>query len=72
MNIYNMKDATRVLGTAQGYRPLPIRDGTYEDGTMFMISSWVPTTEELAKLNRGETVKVTILGREHPPIMVGV
>ncbi len=59
---------TRVLGKAQGYIPLPIRD---EEGPT-MVSSWEPTPAELALLNEGGHVYIRIRGTVHPPIGVGV
>jgi hypothetical protein len=42
------------------------------DGSMVMSSAWKPSDEELAALNRGEPVILTIWGTQHPPIALGV
>lgn len=76
MQIARIRGATRIIGRAQGYAGLPLRD---EDTTLSsgntvpsMVSAWFPTPEELAKLNAGAPVTVKLLGSAHPPIMVGV
>lgn len=37
-----------------------------------MVSSWRPSPAELAALNRGLPLLITVLGRTHPPIMPSV
>lgn len=65
--------ATRLLGKAQGYLPLPIRDELVGDPAKnTMVSAWEPTPEELRLLNAGGHVYIRILGTSHPPIGVGV
>lgn len=76
MQIGMIEGATRVIGKSQGYLGLPIRDEMVNctvngDGTPQMVTAWLPTPEELAALNRGAAIHVTILGVMHPPIMVG-
>ena len=51
---------------------LPITRIEYTDGTPAVASYWLPTTEELARLNAGKAVALVVLGRTHPPIFVGV
>lgn len=63
---------TRICGKAQGYKGLPLRDIKTESGTPAMVTAWTPTPEELAALNLGASVHVTILGSVPPPMMVGV
>lgn len=41
-------------------------------GHVRMTSAWKPDAEELAALNAGSAVAMTVLGTVHPPIMVGV
>lgn len=66
--------ATRVLGKAQGYLGLPIRDEPFEDTqtgtTPTMVSAWEPTPEEAAHIAAGGTIYVRIMGTRHPPIMI--
>lgn len=77
MQIGRIRGATRVLGKAQGYRGLPVRDEPINctvDGpdTPSMVTAWLPTPKELEALNAGAAVHVRILGTAHPPIMVEV
>ena len=77
MQIARIKDSTRVLGQSQGYLGLPIRDILVENGTSqtlcpAMQTAWTPTPEELKKLISGANVHVTILGTQHPPIILEV
>lgn len=77
MMIGRIPSATRVLGQAQGYRGLPVRDeliheGVNGPGTPCMVTAWEPTPDELARLAKGAAVHVRILGTAHPPIMVDV
>lgn len=37
-----------------------------------MTSVWHPTPEELARLNAGAGVYLTIIGRAHPPVSMSV
>lgn len=41
-----------------------------EDGRF--VSAWLPTPEELAALNAGAPVYLSIWGSSHPPVYVGV
>lgn len=64
--------ATRVLGKSQGYIGLPVRDDRMESGTPIMTTSWTPTPKEIEAINAGAPIHVTLIGDQHPPIMVGV
>ncbi len=46
-----------------------IRDELVE-GVNHMTSVWEPTPNELAQLNAGGAVRLTILGSCHPPVML--
>lgn len=75
MQIGRIQGTTRVIGKAQGYMGLPLRDETINCkvgglGTMAMVTAWHPTPKELAALNAGAPVHVRIVGNCHPPIMV--
>jgi hypothetical protein len=77
MQIGRIKDATRVMGKAQGYMALPLRDERIDckvngPGTPAMVTAWLPTPKELAALSAGAPVHVRILGTCHPPMMVEV
>ena len=77
MMIAMIAGATRVLGQSQGYLGLPVRDqiehcvATGRD-VPSMTTAWTPTPEELAALNAGASVHVTLQGTGHPPIYVSV
>jgi hypothetical protein len=77
MQIGRIKGTTRVLGKAQGYMGLPVRDEVVGCGAKgcdcqvpAMVTAWLPTPKELAALNAGAAVHVQILGNVHPPMMV--
>lgn len=77
MQIGRIRGATRVLGKSQGYMGLPVRDETINctvegPDTPAMVTAWLPTPAELARLNAGAPVHVRIIGNAHPPIMVDV
>jgi len=50
---------------------LPIRD---EDTTAGrgMTSAWFPTAEEIQRIVEGAPVYLTVIGRVHPPVSMGV
>lgn len=65
---------TRALGKEQGYFELTIRDikiGENKDIPV-MQSAWEPTPDELAMINAGAPIILSILGTGHPPVMLGV
>lgn len=75
MLIQMIEGATRVIGKAQGYIGLPLKDAKVDcpvagKDTPTMTTSWMPTPEELVVLNAGAPVYVTIYGTQHPPILV--
>lgn len=72
-----IEGCTRVLGKAQGYLGLPVLDCLITEavngpGTPAMKTSWEPTPAELRRLVAGAPVVVTIIGVQHPPIVVEV
>lgn len=71
MDIMTHPRTTRVLGEEQGYLPLPIIDMLTDTGVPCITSVWLPNAEELAALNAGACVAVTLLGGSQPPIIVG-
>lgn len=65
-----ISNATRILAETQDeYFALAIRDEEI-DGIPQMTSLWEPTPSELAHLNAGGAIRLTILGRVHPPVML--
>lgn len=79
MDIVNFEGKTRTLGVEQGFRALHIKDivahmGLDENGKSIvyaaMISVWKPTEQELEMLNKGGYITLTILGTQHPPVMI--
>lgn len=77
MLIRRIQGCTRTLGQSQGYRGLPIRDeqrlqiqtGRKEN---FMLSSWEPTPRETELLMKGAPVILSVMGRQHPPVLIEV
>ncbi len=66
-----------VLGAPPGVpidecNALPITRIQYSDGTPAVASYWRPTATELALLSQGHPVRLVVLGRTHPPLMIGV
>jgi hypothetical protein len=71
MMVQMIRGCTRILGKAQGYLGLPIRDEIVDEINM-MSSIWEPTPAELVKLVAGAPVKIIVMGSAHPPIKVEV
>lgn len=68
---------TRIIGKAQGYIGLPIRDEEFHSKTHdalvpSMVTCWEPTPEEIIAIVAGGRIEVRLLGSSHPPIIVGV
>ena len=77
MQIGRIEGATRVLGKSQGYLGLPVRDvflNSSVDGpeTPAMQTAWFPDPAELAAINAGAPIILTLLGQAHPPVQVTV
>lgn len=51
---------------------LPITRIQWSDGEHGVVSFWTPTPEELKLLAQGKPVRLSIIGKTHPPIMLGV
>ena len=78
MIVYRIEDATRVLGAPADWDgkdvpcdALPIRDVTVPEGD-FMVSEWLPSREEIARLILGEAVQLWVRGTEHPVVALRV
>ena len=77
MIIAMIEGATRIIGKRQGYLGLPIRDVLINctvngPETPAMDTAWEPTPDEVERIVKGAKVRVRILGRAHPPLMVEV
>lgn len=51
---------------------LPITRLQYADGERAVASYWMPTPTELALLNAGRAVRLSVMGDTHPPLYIGV
>lgn len=57
---------------AEGCNDLRVRVDTYRDGTVTLTSAWMPTPEELARLNAGQPIHLSIYSTQHPPVLLSV
>lgn len=62
---------TRVLGKSQGYLGLHVRDIDM-GGYSAIQTSWSPTPDELARLNEGKPLILTLLCYSPPPMKLDV
>lgn len=70
MQPLRISNATRTLAETQDeYHALAILDEDI-DGYNHMTSVWEPTPKELEDLANGGAVRLTILGKAHPPVMI--
>ncbi len=63
---------TRTFG-GDGYRELFVRDEPLDDDTVFMVTEWVPTAEQLKTLNNGGRIYLGFqadVGAAHPPVIL--
>lgn len=77
MQIGRVENATRVLGKSQGYLGLPIRDefvhcSVNGEKTPSMVTAWIPTPDEIERINAGAPIHLRLIGSSHPPVMVDV
>jgi len=79
MMIRHIKGAQHIIGQDQGYLGLPVKwvqkltmvDGV-ERMAPFMETAWEPTPAELERINAGHSIIISIMGVQHPPIMLSV
>ena len=71
MMIAMIEDCDAIIGKSQGYKGLPIKAFDC-DGTPGLKTAWEPTPAEIAALQSGAKIHVTILGTAHPPMLVTV
>jgi hypothetical protein len=70
MQPLRISNATRILAETQDeYHALAIKDEVI-DGLNYMTSVWEPTPKELAELQAGGAVRLTIMGTGHPPVAI--
>jgi len=72
MIIKRIAGTTRTLGKSQGYLGLPIRDVSWIGGAPAMQSAWEPSPDEIAAINKGAPVILSVIGSGHPPVMITV
>lgn len=80
MEIGRIEGATRNLGAPAGWDRekhgvcggLPIRDEPHRPGVPAMVSAWFPTPDEMARLQSGAPLYLTVLGEVHPPVAMAV
>lgn len=78
MNKVQHPSNNRVLGAPEGWdqgalpcSALAITDIDWE-GVPAIVSFWAPTVEELALLNAGHSVALSVCGRTMPPVSLFV
>jgi hypothetical protein len=70
MQPLRISNASRVLAETQDeYYALAIKDEVI-NGVNQMTSVWEPTPRELEDIANGGSVVLTILGTNHPPVMI--
>ncbi len=73
MQPMTLTNATRTLAKDQPeYIPLDIFDERSDSGVPTMSSLWRPSDEELDMLIAGGSVHLSILGVDHPPVVLSV
>lgn len=78
MEIQRIEKADGVFGAPSDWKDdgtscegLPVRLIQTDQGP-FLVSAWLPTPDELAKLNAGATVKLWVRGPGHPVVALSV
>lgn len=80
MQIGMIENHTRVCGKEQGYAGLPIRDETLQvdfgddniQPVNQMTSAWLPTPDEITRIQNGAAIHVKIWGVTPAPMLVEV
>lgn len=80
MQIGIIQGHTRICGKKQGYAGLPIKDETLEvdfgrgflEPVNQMTRAWLPTPDELVRINNGAAIHVKIWGVTPAPMIVEV
>lgn len=58
--------------TLEQCQPLPITRVQFTDGTPAVWSYWQPSDAERAAIAGGASVRLSAIGRTHPPVSLGV
>lgn len=68
---------TRVLGAPEGWdqgalpcNAIPITDALYQDSVRAVVSYWQPSAEDLAILNAGGLICLSVIGVTMPPVAI--
>lgn len=77
MMIGHIEGATRELGKPRDWDDardgkcltLPIRDELVA-GMPQMVSAWVPTPDEIARIAAGAPIYLRVVGSAHPPVLL--
>ena len=78
MNRHQHLSNNDILGAPKGVdietcSALPITRVQWPDtGEFGVVSYWMPTPEELQRLNQGQAVRLSVIGHTHPPLLLGV
>lgn len=78
MNRHHHPSNNDVLGAPAGVpieqcAALPVTRVWFNDVQQHAVASyWMPTAAELALLNAGAAVRLSVMGRTHPPLAIGV
>lgn len=77
MQVKKIEGCTRVIGEAQGYIGLPLRDILINDSvtgadTPAMESEWEPDAVERELIASGASLILRVVGKGHPPVMISV
>ena len=71
MEVARIYAKTRTVGLDQSFVPLPIRDEVV-DGVPIMFAAFLPSADDLERLNRGESLLLGIQGTMWPPVLLKV
>lgn len=79
MLIGHIEGATRELGKPASWDDardgkcltLPIRDEV-DGGVAQMVSAWMPTPDEIARIVAGAPIYLRVVGTAHPPVLLMV
>lgn len=76
MEAIQLEVCNATYGAPEGYegeiQPLPVLVTRNPDKSVTLSSFWLPTPEELAALNEGKPIMLSILDTKHPPVKVEI
>jgi len=70
LSVIHPNQTRRLADSQDEYNALSISDETHEVYGNIMSSIWEPTPAELAILNQGGFVRLSIVGVLHPPVLL--